>query len=404
MLRSTFIPRKQIHKVINCHNIRLQVRQYKVLSMETSCDDTCVALIDRDPLNDKVEVLSHVKRTLNSYGDGGIIPTKAFDHHQKQIASATREVFTKNNISPLNPPDLICVTRGPGMKGSLTIGLDFAKGLSVAFDKPLVGVHHMLGHLLIPRLDRNVNVQYPFLSLLISGGHTMLVLSESLFKHEILCDTIDVACGDALDKVAREVGMEGETNLGREMDSFLKDIDSFKGNTNLPQYNFDMPLPLMNKRGRVNQLNFAFGAFQGRVQEINKTNTDLVEDLNFRKQLAYQAQAAVFKHITNKLKLTLDQHKDKLGDVKHFVASGGVASNLTLRQTLTDTLREHSNITEIHYPPVELCTDNAVMIGWAGIEMFESKERLTTELGVCPIGKWPINEVLDVEGWIRKNE
>ncbi|KAH3686471.1 hypothetical protein WICPIJ_002558 [Wickerhamomyces pijperi] len=380
----------------------ISIRHYKVLSIETSCDDTCVALLDRDPISDKVEVLSHVKRTLNSYGDGGIIPTKAFDNHQRQIASVTKEVLQQNGITSLNPPDLICVTRGPGMKGSLTIGLDFAKGLSVAFDKPLVGVHHMLGHLLIPRLDRNIDVQYPFLSLLISGGHTMLVLSESIFKHEILCDTIDVACGDALDKVAREVGMEGETNLGREMDLFLKDIDSFKGNQDLPQYSFDMPLPLMNKRGRVNQLNFAFGAFQGRVQEIKKANPELINDLNFRKQLAYQAQCAIFNHITNKLKLTLELNKDKLSQVTHFVASGGVASNLTLRQTLTDTLLENSNITKTHYPPVELCTDNAVMIGWAGIEMYESGEHLTTELGVCPIGKWPISEILDVDGWIRK--
>ncbi|KAH3672704.1 hypothetical protein WICMUC_004110 [Wickerhamomyces mucosus] len=366
-------------------------RGYKVLAIETSCDDTCVALMERDPKKDRAKLLQHVKKTLDSTGIGGIIPTKAFDHHQSQISAITREILKNNSIDAFNPPDLICVTRGPGMKGSLSIGLDFAKGLSVAYEKPLIGVHHMLGHLLMPRFNRDTNVEFPFLSLLISGGHTMLVLTKSLFEHEVLCNTIDVACGDALDKVAREIGMTGNSNLGREMDKFLKDF------TPTDAFQFDLPKPLQNKRGRVNQLNFALGAFQGKVREIMENNSHLKGDSNFRKHLAFQSQLAIFNHVVTKVALTLSLNKEKLSNVKNFVCSGGVASNFTLRRLLNQSLKVNSNVENCFYPDPWLCTDNAVMIGWAGIELFEAG--LVSEMTICPMSKWNINDIINVDDW-----
>lgn len=364
-------------------------RNYKVLAIETSCDDTCVALLERN--GEKVKLIEHIKSTLNSKNVGGIIPTKAFDHHQSNIAKITKQLFDNHGISSLNPPDLICVTRGPGMKGSLSIGLDFAKGLSTAFNKPMVGVHHMLGHLLVPRFESSGETpKFPFLNLLISGGHTMLVLSNSLLDHEILCDTIDVAAGDAVDKCARELGLKSN-NLGKELEDFVinNEKDWF-------YKEFETPTPLMNKPGRKDQLNFSFGSFQGTIKKLIEKGELNLNNPKEVKSCAYQIQNSIFDHTLNKIKLSIDKNQDLLKNVDHLVASGGVASNFLLRSKLNDYLNEINIKTS--YPSLELCTDNAVMIGWAGIELYE-QEKLTTELTVCPISKWPLSEISKIEGW-----
>lgn len=361
-----------------------------MLAIESSCDDTCVALLER-PSEKEVYLVEHLKCTLNSVKEGGIIPTRAFDHHQASIATLTQQIIKSHGLHS-NPPDLICVTRGPGMKGSLSIGLDFAKGLSVAWAKPMVGVHHMLGHLLTPRFETfntSSGPKFPFLTLLISGGHTMLVLSKSILEHEILCDTIDVACGDALDKCARSLGLKGN-NLGKELETYVQSTQDHWFNHTFN----DIPKPLYNKRGRVDQVAFAFGSFQGYV---NKQVASPQFQDSHRPSLAYQIQKGIFDHILNKIELTLSKNQDKLQGCKDFVGSGGVASNMALRQSLDNYF--HSKNFNTHYPSLGLCTDNAVMIGWAGIELYESG--LTTELEVCPISKWPLSEIESVSGWIK---
>jgi N6-L-threonylcarbamoyladenine synthase len=362
-----------------------------VLAIETSCDDTCVALLDRQA--DKVELVQHIKSTLNSTKEGGIIPTRAFDHHQRHMGQITKELFEQNNIGPHNPPDLICATRGPGMKGSLSIGLDFAKGLSLAFDKPLVGVHHMLGHLLVPRYETSgQSPAFPFLNLLISGGHTMLVLSKSLLEHEILCDTLDVAAGDAVDKCARELGLKS-TNLGKALEQYVLENKEY-----WDYQKIDTPTPLSNKPGRVDQLNFSFGAFQGTLRKLIESNSLDLSHEPAVKSAAYQIQNAIFEHVITKIKLTIEKKGHLLENVNHLVASGGVASNFLLRSKLDEYLNNHG--IETSYPSLELCTDNAVMIGWAGIELYE-QERLTTDHSAVPISKWPLSEITNVDGWIQ---
>lgn len=381
-------------RIISGIGSRIIARGYKVLAIESSCDDTCVALIERNP--DNVQLVQHIKSTLNSANEGGIIPTKAFQQHQQHLARITREILQQNGLSPSNPPDVVCVTRGPGMSGSLATGVEFAKGLAVAFDKPFIGVHHMLGHLLVPRFESSgLSPQFPFLNLLVSGGHTMLVLSRSLLDHEILCETLDIAAGDSLDKCAREIGMKGN-NMGKELETFV--------NANPQHWNyrtFEMPKPLYNKSGRVDQAAFSFAPFHGALmRSIKKENLDLKNEV-IQACLGYHIQNAIFGHIIDKLKLTIKKNEEKLKDVKDFVASGGVASNLTLRSSL-DELLKGTNINRTSYPSPALCTDNAVMIGWAGIELFE--HGLTTDQSVLPISKWPISDILEVDGWIQKNK
>lgn len=367
-------------------------RGYKVLAIESSCDDTCVALIDRD--HDTVKLIQHIKATLDSVNEGGIIPTKAFQHHQRTLASSTKELFKENGLSASNPPDVICVTRGPGMGGALAVGLDFAKGLATALDKPLVGVHHMLGHLLVPRFESSGQIpQFPFLNLLVSGGHTMLVLSKSLLDHEILCNTIDIAAGDALDKCAREIGMKGN-NLGKELEIFV--------NANPEHWThakYIMPKPLHNKNGRVNTVGYSFAPFITWLKRlIAEQNLDLTDEAIHR-CVGYHIQQAIFGHTVDKLKLALELNKDKLENVKDFVASGGVVSNIRFRKLMDEALKE-TYIERTNYPNPALCTDNAVMIGWAGIELYE--HGLTTDLSALPINKWPLSEITKVDGWIQK--
>ncbi|AET40369.1 putative N(6)-L-threonylcarbamoyladenine synthase Ecym_5633 [Eremothecium cymbalariae DBVPG len=365
-------------------------RGFKVLCIETSCDDTCVSVLDRFNRQQPLRVLCHYKETLDSLEDGGIVPIKAHTHHQIALGKLTQRAFR----DALGTIDLVCVTRGPGMVGSLSAGISFAKGLSVALNKPLIGVHHMLGHLLIPRMESNgEGVKYPFLSLLVSGGHTMLVLSRSAIEHEVLCDTIDIAVGDSLDKCAREIGIRGNM-LAKEMESFInEDMEQAKLSDSMK---IGLPNPLRNKNDRVNMQAFSFCPFVTAVKK-NLPKPLLQLNIQERREIAYKIQEGIFKHVISQLNLVLRLNSEKLSDVKQFVCSGGVSANQRLRTKL-ETELEH-DFASFHYPNIELCTDNAVMIGWAGIELYE-KHGLTTGLGATAIRKWPIDKMLDVPDWV----
>ncbi|CDO93712.1 unnamed protein product [Kluyveromyces dobzhanskii CBS 2104] len=372
-------------------------RTYRILSIETSCDDSCVAILDRRDQSKRAEVLCHIKSTLNSVNFGGVIPTRAHEHHQKNLASIVKKALVTSGSQ--NSIDVVCATRGPGMPGSLSVGLDFGKALSVAWDKPFIGVHHMLGHLLVPRLETNGKTpQYPFVTLLVSGGHTMLVLSTAVDKHEILCDTIDIAIGDSLDKTARELGVKGNM-IAKEMESFIneEDVNVLRaGDTQLKP--MKLPTPLKNQNGRMNMQAFSFSPFLTAVRtHLSQPIDDYTVEQ--RRCMAYQVQESIFSHLITKINLVLKLNAKKLSAVKHFVCSGGVGANMRLRDRLETEL--NGDFQSFHYPKLEYCTDNAVMIGWAGIELYEELG-LTTELSVTPIRKWPLTEILDVPGWIAK--
>lgn len=410
-------------------------RCYKVLSIETSCDDTCVALIDRPQDTNEPScppsrpvVIDHLKKTLNSTTDGGVIPIKAHLHHQRSLAPLVREICKKHGIGPQNPPDLVCVTRGPGMPGCLTVGLEVAKGLAAAWSRPLVGVHHMLGHLLISRLQckgqSGSPPQFPFLSLLVSGGHTILVYSKSVLEHEILAETIDIAAGDSLDKCARVIGMQG-VMLGKELEQFVfsnvsgsealsKSVNEYEAQLKKnPDFALmDLPNPLRNKTGRVNLLAFSFAPFITAVKtSLEKYHCNDINNMTLskRKLIGYQIQTAIFQHITDKIKTALEVHKGKLEGVKDFVCSGGVGSSKLLKKMLQDQLGSNPNsagkvsIEKFHFPEPALCTDNAIMIGWAGIELWESAKLYTDLNEGLPVRKWPLNHILGVDGWVNRS-
>lgn len=307
------------------------IRSYKVLAIETSCDDACVTLLDRFSKDEAPRIIEEKKLTLNSTADGGIVPTEAAKHNRKNISILVKELAKKHSWKP----DLICATRGPGMIGSLVGGYQLALGLSIGWDVPIVGVNHMLGHLLVVRMETNGTAPaYPFLSLLVSGGHTMVVLSKGLLDHEILVDTVDIAAGDALDKVGRELGISGNM-IGKETESFLhQHVDEWDRDVDIM-----VKEPMLNQWDRVNTLQYSFASFNSQVKNTLKKfyNNEIPKDDKIRARLLYRYQKTIFQHLISKIKLAYKEHNL---NTDSFVCSGGVSANKILREMLETQLTE----------------------------------------------------------------
>jgi glycoprotease/Kae1 family metallohydrolase len=354
-------------------------------------------------------------------------------------------------------PDFVCATRGPGIMPNLSVGLNIAKGLALAWQVPLVGVHHMQAHALTPRLVHaleNTKLEstsltpsssppspaFPFLSLLVSGGHTQLILSSGLTDHHILATTGDVAIGNLLDQTARVIlpasVLESSPDVmyGRMLEAFAfppgadtpADYEAFfrpalsrqEEIQDVPSgYGWTIPLPFRNSR----KLAYSFSSIYTRVHNIvaaanNDTNTNDDSSssspppdkipLDQRRALARHTLRASFQHLASRLVLALqDTPSLQSSPVKTLVVAGGVASNRFLMHVLRTTLAARGfPDMEIVAPPVELCTDNAAMIAWAGMEMFEAGYR--SEMSVRPIAKWPMDPavgsgMLGVGGWVK---
>lgn len=363
-------------------------RLYQVLAIETSCDDTSVAWLDHDPVSQRCHVLQNAKVTLDSVAQGGIVPTQAHEHHQGQLASLVKQVTSSVSHSyGSTKPDLICVTRGPGMLGSLSVGLNVAKGLAVAWDVPFIGVNHMLGHLLVPRLF-DKDVQWPFVSLLVSGGHCILVRSTSAFDHTILGESIDIAAGDALDKCGREIGLKG-IMIGKELDQYTRGVaDPWRHDPIVDDIKLPNPLTGTKKH----KLAFSFAPFITSVKEFIKLHPIETLAAEQHRLLAARIEDAILEHIVTKIEHIVAKQPELFKGCGSLVCSGGVSANSKLRLKLEKRL--NTVFSKFHYPPLELCTDNAVMIGWAGIEMYDTYNgKINSSLDVLPLRKWSLEEI-----------
>lgn len=359
------------------------------------------------------------------------MPTAAHDFHHHTMALLVSEFCQKHQITSQNPPDLICVTRGPGMTGSLSSSIQIAKGLGIAWNVPIVGVHHMLGHLLIAQLPKAQQPhlpppEYPFLSLLCSGGHTMLVLLKSISDHEIIINVNDIAAGDSLDKCARELGLYGNM-LGKELETYVNEIPAnliqeFQGvntKTRYNAYNLKLPMPFRGPRDLryPESIQFSFASFLSSIQSYRKQHCNGKPfDTKTNQLIAYKLQETLFDHIIDRVNVALVKHgidktlyqeaDGKLAGVRDIICSGGVAANKRLREMLATKLNVKKCLdTEpvFHFPDLALCTDNAVMIGVAGIEILE-KLRIKSDLNILPIRKWPMNQLLEVDGWSKVSD
>lgn len=299
------------------------------------------------------------------------------------------------------------------MVGSLSASMQFAKGLAVAWNTPLVGVHHMLGHLLTSLLPSKEDPtaqppRYPFLSLLCSGGHTMLVLLRSLTDHRVIINTSDIAAGDSLDKCARELGLVGNM-LGAELEKYVASIDnatrtefaSINTNTSGNKFGLRLRMPMRGPKHKKipETIEFGFASFLSSISGFKEASDNI--DERIRQFVAYKLQEVLFNHIINRINVGFVKHgtsgDNAFAGVKDFVCSGGVAANEVLRQKLFYDLRSETPL-KFHFPDLKLCTDNATMIGNAGIHIFE-KLKVKSNLDILPIRKWPMDQLLDVDGW-----
>ncbi|KAK9461023.1 glycoprotease family-domain-containing protein [Lipomyces oligophaga] len=399
-------------------------RSYYVLGIETSCDDTCACLLDRRPDTavdtspGTVSVLATATRSADNSEFRGIAPAQAVGHHQRNLSKVIQEVLDVSSRKMARPikPDLICVTRGPGMRGSLSSGTELAKGLALAWHVPLIGVHHMLGHLLTPRLPLPISLQvarfqgprFPYLSLLTSGGHTMLVLSESLIKHTIIAKTIDNAIGDAIDKCTRILGlpMYKNNSYGPSLEQAAEKYSQLPPltadeiqNDRIAAEGIKLTIPMRSKPGRPEGPDFSFASYEVMVARGLAEFGDVELSNRAILKIASQIQNAFFTQVIERVNFAIetaipDSIKPALND---FVCSGGVASNRALRSALTTALGSTWNI---HFPPLHLCTDNSEMIAWAGIELWESYG-LHSEIDMCAIPVWSIDGFTDASGWIQ---
>ncbi|KIJ59632.1 hypothetical protein HYDPIDRAFT_100379 [Hydnomerulius pinastri MD-312] len=374
-----------------CSGALCNSRLFTVLTVESSADDTCAAVVTSSR-----EILSNVviKQHDLHEGFGGIHPMIAIEGHQRNMPTAVQRALKEAKLSAQDI-DGVAFTRGPGIGGCLSVGANAAKTLASALGKPVVGVHHMQAHALTPLLTSPTaqRPEFPFLTLLVSGGHTLLVLAKSPSSFQILANTVDESIGRAYDKVARMLKMPwGNRGPAASLEEFCrKDIKESDAPYIEP---FAVPMP--------GKLAFSYSGLHSAVDRYIAASELYLTEAH-RVALGRAFQDAAVRQLCAKLVQCLSMLERKDIDVRHVVASGGVASNSFLRSRLKEALEKHSPEREISltFPPIELCTDNAVMVGWASMYRFlaENYDDYTVELRPkWSIGTLPNTGNFDLSG------
>ncbi|OHF01347.1 glycoprotease [Colletotrichum orchidophilum] len=478
-----------------------QRRTLLTLAIETSCDDTCVALLSKGPGPlGRATLYFHQKITSDSTAYGGVYPPIALRSHDASLAPLIAEALSSlpsaaeqarsddedksakgggggrggndlkragsapnNNTltiagTPRQKPDFVSVTRGPGMSANLACGISTAKGLATAWQVPLLAVNHMQAHALTPRLvsalarqdsttsplssTTAIKPEYPFLTLLVSGGHTQLVHSRSLTSHRILASSNNIAVGDALDKAARHIlppdmlASHGDVMYGALLERFafpdsfplspppssknsqgqhdydhdydyeyappLRRVEEIAPYTAPSPYSWILHPPLYDSRA----LSYDFNGIGSEVRKITTSKGDSMS-LGERRTLARATMRLLFEHLATRIFLALAAEPELNDELQTLVVSGGVASNRFLMHVLRKMLdvRGFKHV-ELTVPPPALCTDNAAMIAWTGMEMYEAGWE--SSLSVHPERKWSIDPsgeeggILGVPGWRRR--
>lgn len=309
----------------------------KILAIESSCDETAAAIIEDEHI-----VLSNVVATQIDVHKqyGGVIPEIASRIHIENISMVIEECMRKANLS-VDDMDAIAFTQGPGLIGSLHVGVQAAKTLAWTFHKPLVPVHHIAGHIYANRLV--TELQFPLLALVVSGGHTELVLMQDEWSFEVLGTTQDDAIGEAFDKVGRVLGLPYPGGVA---------IDKLsKSGQNI----YKLPKPKPEK-----ELDFSFSGLKSGVLQFIKRMERNNETFK-PEDLACSFQETAISTLLERADKALAKHK-----VKQFLLAGGVAANSCLREHVMNGLQKKYPNVECIIPPLACCTDNAAMIGVAG--------------------------------------
>ncbi|KAI0656520.1 glycoprotease [Cubamyces menziesii] len=347
------------------HSIRrLHARRFTVLALESSADDTCAAVVTSDR-----KILSNVVVNQQAFLEeyGGIHPYFALHAHQRNMPGAVQRALKEANLT-VNDVDGIAFTLGPGLPGCLSVCGNAARTLAAALNKPLVGVHHMQAHALTPLLTSppSEHPQFPFLTLLVSGGHTLLLLASSLTSFRILATTLDESIGNSYDKVARLLNIPFDgTSAGAALERYCASpLPPGEGSEDdVPEIRMPRPMP-----GRMA---FSYTGLHSTVERFLDARRGTLDERT-RLGLARSFQRAAVGQLEAKLVLGMQQLAAQGVKVKSMVVSGGVASNSYLRERLRACLDVESPDERISllFPPPALCTDNAVMIAWASMHRF----------------------------------
>lgn len=325
-----------------------------IMGIETSCDETAVAI-----LKNGTEVLSNVVASqIESHKRfGGVVPEIASRHHVEQMTIVLEEAFKQAHVT-WEQIDAITVTEGPGLVGALLVGVNTAKAVAFAKQKPLVGVHHIAGHIYANRLEKEF--EFPLLALVVSGGHTELVLMRGHGDFEVIGETLDDAAGEAYDKVARMLKLPYPG--GPQIDHLAAEgVDS---------------IPLPRAWLEEGSLNFSFSGLKSAVINTIHNAEQRGEKIDSA-TIAASFQASVVEVLTKKTYQAAMKH-----EVKQVIIAGGVAANQGLRKALTRQFAE-SDI-PLLIPPIQLCTDNAAMIAAAGTIAYEQGKRSGWNLNANP--------------------
>ncbi len=332
-----------------------------VLGIETSCDETAAAVVD-----DGWRVRSSiVESSIDQHRDfGGVVPELAGRAHVAMIAPVVRAALEAAGLDVERPGlDAVAVTSGPGLIGSLLVGLAAAKAYALSWDAPLVTVNHLEGHLYAPLLERP-GLAWPLLTLLVSGGHTMLVYQRGPGDHEVVGETIDDAAGEAYDKVARWLGL-GYPG-GPPIDRLAGE-----GDPNA----LALPVSMTG-----DDLDFSFSGLKSAVVRAGERRPDLAPA-----DVAASFQRAAVEQLTRKLRRALDRY-----EVAGVAIAGGVAANSALRAAVREIATSYGVVA--HVPSLALCTDNAAMIAAAGLARFS--RGLVSGLDASADPNWALADVL----------
>jgi len=339
------------------------------LGIETSCDETAAAVIQENT-DGSAKVLSNVVSSQIKEHEkfGGVVPELAARSHVENIEFIVNKALDESNLT-IADMDGVAATAGPGLIVCLTVGLNVGKSIAAFANKPFVAINHLEGHALSPGLENKI--EFPYLLLLISGGHSQYLIVKDINNYEQLGTTIDDALGEAFDKTAKmlDLGYPGGPNI--EKFSKLGDKTSYK-----------LPQPIINKGG----CNLSFAGLKTAVLRESK-------NINGDQQLKYNL-AASFQHTVNKIlekktKEAMKQFRVKtsLEEKMPFIIAGGVAANQSIRENLTKVCKEMNFIPM--FPNLKFCGDNAAMIAWAGIKRY--KKKLIDNLDFVAKSRWPLD-------------
>ena len=339
-----------------------------ILGIESSCDETAASIITENEQGNPVVLSNIVSSQVEVHREfGGVVPELAARSHVEKIDWIVQKAIDDSGRK-IEEIDAVASTAGPGLIVCLSVGLSFGKAFASAQNKTFIAVNHLEGHALSPKLNSELN--YPYLLLLISGGHSQFLNVQGLGKYKRLGTTIDDALGEAFDKTAKLLGIEFPG--GPQIEVLAK-----KGDPN----KYDLPKPIFNKGG----CNLSFAGLKTAILRITKNIKTDQEKFD----LAASFQKTVEEILYKKTKIAFSEFEkqNNLKD-KIFVVAGGVAANKNIRSMLTDLCIEESY--KSMFPPIEFCGDNAAMIAMVGLEKFKLNQFSNLEHPAKP--RWPLDE------------